>query len=107
VQILQGKDQRTIIAALAISVGITFGSATAFAFGNCEDAEVIETNMENIMNRDCLGKGDWSDACIEDEEILCKDLQLVQRTCEHLTRKEEQALRHIRNNGVSCNVPNH
>jgi len=107
VYIQQGKDQRTIIAALAICVGITFGSATTFAFGNCTDAEVIETNMERIMHNDCMGKGDWSDECIEDEEILCKDLQLVQRTCHVLTVKEEQALRHIRNNGVSCNVPNH
>ena len=92
---------------------IVFGSGTlaisnhAVAFGNCSDAEVIEQHMAKITHQACFAGGSYSRECVNDEKLLCEDLKLIQNICHTLTQVEMQHLQEIRNNGITCAVPNH
>ena len=97
--------------ALALTTAIMCGGAAisnkAVALDNCTNAETIEKAMAQIAHKDCFTQGNFSRACAQDDALLCKDLQLVQRVCGTLSRDEVKHLKEVRAAGVTCRVPGH
>ena len=97
---------------LTLGAGVLFSfiillstNPPAAAFGTCKNAEEVAKYMEEITHTECLIQGANAQDCIKDEELLCKDLQLVRRVCPSLTPHEVYILKELRKHGRYCPVP--